>query len=157
MIEIERKFLVKGDFLPYVTRKEKIIQAYICNTSEKAVRVRIKGENAYITIKGPSDKNGFSRCEFEYEIPVADAEEMLKLCESGFIEKIRHYVVCENHTFEIDVFSGANEGLVLAELELASENEEFAKPDWLGEEVTGDVRYYNAYLAQHPFKETNHS
>jgi len=152
MIEIERKFLVKGDFLPYTTKKERIIQAYICNTPEKNVRVRIKEEKAYITIKGPSGKNGFSRCEFEYEIPVADAEEMLKLCESGFIEKTRHYVTYENHTFEIDVFSGANEGLVLAELELESEQEPFAKPDWLGEEVTGNIRYYNAYLAQHPFK-----
>ena len=157
MIEIERKFLVKGDFLSHATRKEKIIQAYICNTPEKVVRVRIKGERAYIAIKGPSNKNGFSRCEFEYEIPVVDAEEMLKLCESGFIEKTRYYVAYENHTFEIDVFSGENEGLVLAELELESENEEFAKPDWVGEEVTGDIRYYNAYLVQHPFKGTNRS
>ena len=151
MIEIERKFLVNGDFLPYVTRKEKIVQAYICNTPEKVVRVRMKGERAYITIKGPSNEKGFSRCEFEYEIPVADAEEMLKLCEPCFIEKVRHYVFFENHTFEIDVFSGANEGLVLAELELESEHEAFAKPDWLGEEVTGNSRYYNAYLALHPF------
>jgi len=157
MIEIERKFLVQGDFLPYVTKKEKIVQAYICNTPEKNVRVRIKGEKAYITIKGPSDKNGFSRSEFEYEIPVSDAEKMLKLCESGFIEKVRHYVTYENHTFEIDVFFGANEGLVLAELELESENEAFEKPDWVGEEVTGDIRYYNAYLAKHSFKATNRS
>ncbi len=157
MIEIERKFLIKGDFFPFVTRKEKIVQAYLCNKPDKNVRVRIKGEKAYITVKGPSNKNGFSRCEFEYEIPVADAEKMLELCEPGFIEKVRHYVACENHTFEIDVFHGANEGLVLAELELESESEDFPRPDWLGEEVTGDVRYYNAYMIQHPFKGINHS
>ncbi len=157
MIEIERKFLVKGDFLPFVTKKEKIVQAYLCNTPEKNVRVRVMGEKAYITIKGPSNKNGFSRCEFEYEIPVADAEEILNLCESGFIEKIRHYIVYENHTFEVDVFYGANEGLVIAELELESESQDFFKPDWLGKEVTGDVRYYNAYLIRHPFTQTNHS
>ncbi len=157
MIEIERKFLVKGDFFPFVTRKEKIVQAYICASPEKTVRIRIKGEKAFITIKGPTNKNGFSRCEFEYEIPVKDAEGILKLCNPGFIEKTRHYVTYENHVFEIDVFYGANQGLVLAELELQSENETFSKPDWLGEEVTGDVRYYNAYLTEHPFNETNHS
>jgi len=151
MIEIERKFLVKGDFLPFVTKREKIVQAYLCIASGKTVRVRIKGEKAYITVKGPSNKHGFARCEFEYEIPVADAEEMLKLCEPGFIEKTRHYVVYKNHTFEVDIFHGANEGLILAELELEHESQEFPKPDWLGKEVTGDIRYYNAYMTQHPF------
>ena len=151
-IEIERKFLVKGDFLPYVTKKEKIVQAYICNVPEKTVRVRIKGEKSFLTIKGPSDKNGFSRCEFEYEIPVVDATEMLALCSAGIIEKVRHYIIYEKHTFEVDVFYGNNEGLILAELELESENEVFSKPEWLGEEVTGDIRYYNAYMVQHPFK-----
>ena len=151
MIEIERKFLVKGDFMPFVTKKVKIVQAYICSTKEKTVRVRIKGEKAYITIKGPSNDNGFSRAEFEYEIPVADATEMLKLCDR-FIEKVRHYVVYEGHTFEVDVFHGMDEGLILAELELESEDEDFSKPDWIGEEVTGDIRYYNAYMAEYPYK-----
>jgi CYTH domain-containing protein len=147
-IEIERKFLVKGDFLPFVKRTDKIIQAYIYSSPEKTVRIRIKGEKAFITIKGPSNTNGFSRCEFEYPVPVADAEEMLKLCSPGYIEKERHYVEYEGHTFEVDVFHGAHEGLILAELELESETEPYQSPDWLGEEVTGDERYYNAYLAK---------
>ncbi len=157
MIEIERKFLVSGDFLPDVERKERIVQAYICASAEKTVRVRIKGEKAYLTVKGPSNENGFARCEFEYEIPVGDAEELLKLCTPGFIEKTRHYVPYGDHLFEVDVFYGENEGLVLAELELESENEIFSIPDWIGKEVTGDVRYYNAYLISHPFKETSRS
>ena len=151
-IEIERKFLVKGDFLSSVKRKEKIIQAYLCASPGKAVRVRIKGEKAYFTIKGPSNSKGFSHAEFEYEIPVSDAEEILKLCDSGFIEKERHYVEFGGHTFEVDVFHGVNEGLILAELELESEKEPYEKPDWLGEEVTGDERYYNAYLASRPMR-----
>ncbi|MCL2650240.1 MAG: CYTH domain-containing protein [Candidatus Azobacteroides sp.] len=152
MIEIERKFLIKGDFLPYVTKKERIVQAYLCGSKERTARVRIKGEKAYITIKGPSNDNEFSRMEFEYEIPVEDATEILKFCMPGFIEKVRHYVPCGKHTYEVDVFHGLNEGLVFAELELESTTEDFLKPDWLGEEVTGDIRYYNSYIARHPFK-----
>jgi Uncharacterized protein conserved in bacteria len=146
-IEIERKFLVQGDFLPFVKRKEKISQAYLCSSVERTVRVRIKGEKAYLTIKGPSNVNGFSRMEFEYPIPLPDAEEMMKLAASGFIEKERHYVEYKEHTYEVDVFHGIHEGLILAELELESETEPYEKPDWLGKEVTGDERYYNAYLA----------
>lgn len=149
-IEIERKFLVKGDFLPFVKKKERIVQAYLCSSIERTVRVRLKGESAYITIKGPSNGNGFSRSEFEYPIPLSNAEEILHLCDSGRIEKVRHYIPSGNHTFEVDVFYGSHEGLILAELELESENEIYEKPDWLGEEVTGDERYYNAYLARHP-------
>ena len=155
MIEIERKFLVKGDFLPFVARIERIVQAYLCSSKERTVRVRLKGEKAYITIKGPANENEFSRAEFEYEIPVEDAAEILKICLPGFIEKVRHYVPYEGHTYEVDVFHGANEGLVFAELELESETEDFSKPDWLGEEITGDIRYYNSYIARHPFKQTN--
>lgn len=156
-IEIERKFLVKGDFLPFVTKKEKIVQAYLCASPEKAVRIRIKGDLAYITVKGPSNENGFSRCEFEYPIPLADAKEMLTLSDS-LIEKERNYIPMGEYVFEIDVFHGVHEGLIVAELELKSEDETFEKPDWLGEEVTGDERYYNAYLAFHPFTESsNHS
>jgi CYTH domain-containing protein len=148
-IEIERKFLVKGDFHPYVTHEQRIVQAYLVASAARTVRIRIKGEKAYITIKGASDKNGFSRSEFEYEIPVADAQELLQLALPGTIDKIRYYVPFGGHIFEVDVFHSAHEGLVIAELELQSEGEAFEKPEWLGEEVTGDERYYNAYLATH--------
>jgi CYTH domain-containing protein len=146
-IEIERKFLVKGDFSPFVTKKVRIVQAYLTTTPERTVRVRITGDTAFLTIKGETNANGFSRLEFEYPIPVPDAQAMLKLAQPGFIEKERNYVPFGNHVFEVDVFHGVHEGLVIAELELQSETEAFEKPDWLGEEVTGDERYYNAYLA----------
>jgi CYTH domain-containing protein len=146
-IEIERKFLVKGDFYPYVTKKERIVQAYLVATLERTVRIRIKGGQAFISVKGAANKNGFSRLEFEYPIPVPDAQELLELAQPGFIEKERHYVPVGNHLFEVDVFHGVHEGLIVAELELQSESESFEKPDWLGDEVTGDERYYNAYLA----------
>jgi len=146
-IEIERKFLVTRDFMPFVSKTEKIAQGYLCASFERTVRVRLKGDSAFITIKGPSNENGFSRAEYEYSIPPADAEEMLKLCET-IIEKERHYVPVGNHLYEVDVFHGVHEGLVIAELELQSEEEIFERPDWLGEEVTGDKRYYNAYLSQ---------
>ena len=147
MIEIERKFLVKGDFLPFVSKKERIVQAYLLASPEKAVRVRIKGDSAYITIKGAVNTNGFSCIEFEYRIPVEDAQQLLTLASSGRIEKERNYVPFGGHVFEVDVFQGTHAGLVIAELELESEDEFFEKPDWLGDEVTGDERYYNAYLA----------
>ena len=152
MIEIERKFLLKGDFYPFAIKKEKIIQGYLCASAGQTVRVRIKGDAAFITIKGPSGKNGFSRSEFEYAIPLADAVEMIKFCQT-LIEKERYYIPNGKHTFEVDVFHGANEGLIIAELELPSENEPFDRPDWLGEEVTGDLRYYNSYLSAHPLSD----
>jgi CYTH domain-containing protein len=150
MIEIERKFLVKEDFRPWAVKKERIMQGYLCASWERTVRIRIKEDSAFITIKGPANENGFSRLEFEYPIPCGDAEEMMKLCESA-IEKERYYVPFAGHTFEVDVFHGAHEGLIMAELELQLEDEAFEKPDWLGMEVTGDERYYNAYLASHPY------
>ncbi len=146
-IEIERKFLVKGDFSSDVKRTERIVQAYLCSSPERTVRVRIKGDQGFLTIKGASDKNGFARSEFEYPIPAGDAEEILRLCPSGRIDKIRHYIDYKGHTFEVDVFSGKHEGLTLAELELSAEDEQYEKPGWLGEEVTGDLRYYNAIMA----------
>ncbi len=152
-IEIERKFLIKGDFLPFVKKEERIVQAYLCASPERTVRIRIKGEKGYLTIKGPSNGNGFAHKEFEYEIPVEDAEEMLPLCSSGRIEKTRHYAEYKDYTYEVDVFHGAHEGLILAELELESENQLYEKPDWLGDEVTGNKHYYNAYLATHPYPE----
>ena len=149
MIEIERKFLLKDDFYPFATKKVQIIQGYLCASFGRTVRVRIKDESAFITIKGPSGKTGFSRTEFEYEIPYSDAVEIMKLCRST-IEKERYYVPNGKYTFEVDVFHGVHEGLIIAELELPSEDEPFDRPDWLGEEVTGDMRYYNSYLSSHP-------
>ena len=156
MIEIERKFLLKGDFHPFAIRKAQIIQGYLCATPERTVRIRIKDHEAFVTIKGPSGKTGFSRAEFEYVIPYPDAVEMMKFCGST-IEKERYYVPNGKHTFEVDVFHGMHEGLVIVELELPSEDEPFNRPDWLGEEVTGDVRYYNSYLSTHPFKPSDHA
>jgi CYTH domain-containing protein len=152
-IEIERKFLIKGDFRPFVSHSVRIVQAYLVAQLERTVRIRIKGESAFLTIKGESNACGISRLEFEYPIPVADAQQILSLAQSEMIEKERHYVPFGKHTFEVDVFHGNQEGLVIAELELSAENEPFDKPDWLGEEVTGDERYYNAYLASHAFND----
>ena len=149
-IEIERKFLVKGDFKPFVSGYYRITQGYLCAMPDRTVRIRIKGNKGFITIKGKSDENGLSRFEWEKEITTDDAVQLLRLCDVGVIDKIRYEVEFEGKTFEVDVFEGENEGLVLAELELMSEDELFAKPVWLGDEVTGDKRYYNSYLSQHP-------
>ena len=147
-IEIERKFRVKGDFYPFAVKREKIIQAYLKTSPECTIRVRIKEDTAFLTIKGAANGNGFSRLEFEYPVPVGDAHALLAMAQPVAIEKERYYVPFGKHVFEVDVFHGAHEGLVIAELELQSEDEIFDKPDWLGEEVTGDARYYNASLAQ---------
>lgn len=149
--EIERKFLVKGDFLSHVYNAQRIVQGYICSQPGRTVRVRIRGEEGFLTIKGASDEKGLSRYEFEQKIPLADAEVLLTLCEPGVIDKVRHLVKADMYTWEIDVFHGENEGLILAEIELSSEDEPFEKPDWLGEEVSGDRRYYNSMLTKHPY------
>ncbi|GAP72199.1 hypothetical protein SAMD00024442_27_9 [Candidatus Symbiothrix dinenymphae] len=148
-VEIERKFLVKGDFYPEAVKKERIVQAYLMSSKACTMRVRIKDDGAYLTVKGATDDDGCSRLEFEYPIPVADARQMLPLAQPGMIDKERHYVPFAGHTFEVDVFHGNHEGLVIAELELQSEDEPFEKPDWLGQEVTGEAQYYNSYLAAH--------
>ena len=145
--ETERKFLVNGNFLPYVSRSYTIKQGYLQCDPARTVRVRIKGNRAYLTVKGISSQSGITRNEWEYEIPIADAEEMLQLCGENKIEKIRYEVPCGNLTFEVDEFLGANKGLLLAEIELPQENTPFEKPEWLGAEVTGDVRYYNSSLS----------
>ena len=151
MIEIERKFLVKDNsFLDDFSRSNRIVQGYLSSHPERTVRVRIKGENGYLTIKGKSE--GFSRYEWEKEINFEEAEKLLQLCESGVIDKIRYDVIVGTHIFEVDVFYGENEGLVLAEIELQTEDETFEKPNWLGKEVTEDIRYYNSYLSKNPFK-----
>ncbi|MBD3724411.1 MAG: CYTH domain-containing protein [Flavobacteriaceae bacterium] len=151
MIEIERKFLVSNNsFLNDFSRSNRIVQGYLSSHPERTVRVRIKGENGYLTIKGKSE--GFSRYEWEKEIAIEDAEKLLALCEPSVIDKIRYEIIVGTHVYEVDVFYGENEGLVLAEIELQSENETFEKPNWLGKEVTDDIRYYNSYLSKTPYK-----
>ena len=153
--EIERKFLVSGDFKPFVSKNIRITQGYLSSVPERTVRVRIKGDKGYITIKGAGDENGVSRFEWEKEIPISEAQELLKLCEPGVIDKTRYLVPFGNHIFEVDEFYGENEGLTVAEIELASEDEYFEKPSWLGQEVTGDLKYYNAMLAKNPYTKWN--
>ncbi|MCI9846533.1 CYTH domain-containing protein [Flavobacterium pectinovorum] len=154
MIEIERKFLVKSDeFKAQAFAQNKIAQGYLSSLPERTVRIRIKGEKGFITIKGIGHHGGMSRFEWENEIPLGEAQELLKLCEKGKIEKTRFEIQSGKHVFEVDEFYGENEGLVMAEIELESETEPFEKPDWLGDEVTNDERYYNAYLSKNPFKD----
>lgn len=150
--EIERKFLVAGDFRPFVRKAIRITQGYLSSAPERTVRVRTKGEKGFITIKGKASESGVSRFEWEKEIPVDEVRELLKICEPGVIDKTRYLVDVGNHTFEVDEFYGDNEGLTVAEVELGSEDEAFEKPSWLGEEVTGDVKYYNSMLMKNPYK-----
>lgn len=152
-LEIERKFLVCGDFRSGAVSSTRIRQAYINSEGGRTVRVRIRDDKAYLTIKGPSLDGGLSRFEWEIEIPLADAEQLMRLRVTPLVDKRRYLVPFGGHTFEVDEFYGDNEGLVMAEVELASVDEAFERPDWLGAEVTGDRRYYNSHLARHPFKE----
>lgn len=149
--EIERKFLVKGDYKSFVKKSMRIVQGYLSSVPERTVRVRMKGEKGYLTIKGIGSESGASRFEWEIEINKEDVDNLLKICEPGIIDKTRNIVDAGKHVFEVDEFYGENEGLTLAEIELTSEEEEFEKPDWLGEEVTGDAKYYNAMLMKHPY------
>ncbi|MBA4133773.1 MAG: adenylate cyclase [Flavobacterium sp.] len=152
MIEIERKFLVlSDDFINESFSQKRIVQGYLSSTPERTVRVRIKGDKGYLTIKGKSSANGTTRLEWEREISLMDAETLLTICESGIIDKVRYEVKVGHHVYEVDIFSGENDGLVMAEIELESETETFEKPIWLGQEVTNDERYYNAYLSKNPF------
>ncbi|MEO8252801.1 MAG: CYTH domain-containing protein [Flavobacterium sp.] len=153
MVEIERKFLVtNSSYQKDAFSKKRITQAYLNSNPERSVRIRIKEDKAYLTIKGPSSTTGISRFEWEKEIAVDEAQNLLLLCEKGSIDKTRYEVKVGDHIYEIDEFYGENEGLEMAEIELKSENETFKKPDWLGEEVTNDKRYYNSYLSKNPFK-----
>jgi adenylate cyclase len=152
MIEIERKFLVTSDaFKKEAFAQNRIAQGYLSSVPERTVRVRIKGDKGFLTIKGASNETGLSRFEWEKEIPVDEATALLKLCEKGIIDKTRFEVKIGNHIFEVDEFYGENEGLIIAEVELKSETETFEKPIWLGKEVTNDIRYYNSYLNKNPF------
>ena len=152
MIEIERKFLVLSDaFKSISVTQNQIAQGYLNSDPERTVRVRIKNNQGFITIKGKSNESGLSRLEWEKEIDVAEATQLLALCEKGVIHKTRYEVPFGQHVVEVDVFEGENEGLVMAEIELGSETETYAVPEWLGEEVTNDARYYNSYLSQNPY------
>ena len=150
-IEIERKFLVTGDFKSQACSSSRIRQGYIAS-GRCTVRVRIRDDKGYLTIKGPLDSAGLSRYEFETEVPLRDAEELMRLCEPGIVDKRRYLVRAGRHVFEVDEFYGDNEGLVVAEVELSDEQETFEKPDFIGREVTGDRRYYNSHLRTYPYK-----
>jgi adenylate cyclase len=149
-IEIERKFLVVGTDWHRSATGTRYRQGYIVADRERTVRIRRAGERGYLTIKGPGD--GARRLEFEYEIPIADADELLDtLCSGTLIEKIRYRIDYQGFTWEVDEFFGENHGLLLAEIELDDEHQAFARPPWVGAEVTGDQRYYNAFLSRHPY------
>jgi adenylate cyclase len=151
--EIERKFLVKNDdFKKESFSKTEIVQGFLSTVPERTVRIRIKGEKGFITVKGIGNKSGTSRYEWEKEISVKDAIDLLKISEPGVINKTRYNVIYGRHTFEVDEFYDDNDGLIVAEIELSSEEESFQKPSWLGKEVTGQVKYYNAMLMKKPFK-----
>ena len=151
-LEIERKFLVKGNgYKQLAFDSSRIKQGYICSERGRTVRVRIRDLRGYLTIKGPSENGGLSRYEFEKEITLDEATQLMALCEPGIIDKRRYLVKSGSHIFEVDEFYGENEGLVMAEVELGSEDESYEKPDFIGEEVTGDRRYYNSQLRRNPF------
>lgn len=151
-IEIERKFLVKGNFNKHSLKSFQIAQGFLSTVPERTVRIRIRDNQGFITIKGIGNKTGVSRFEWEKEIDKKEAEKLLKLCEKTIIRKIRYLVPTNNYLFfEVDEFLEENEGLIIAEIELPEENATFEKPDWLGKEVTGNEKYYNAMLSKHPF------
>lgn len=150
--EIERKFLVTGEYKSQAYAQTRIVQGYISSARGRTVRVRIRDDKGYLTIKGASNASGTSRYEWEKEISLEEARDLMQLCEPGIIDKTRYLVQSGIHTFEVDEFYGENDGLVVAEVELASEDESFEKPIFIGQEVTGDIRYYNSQLMKYPFK-----
>ena len=153
MIEIERKFLVTSlDFKQEAFKDTRIIQGFLNTHKERTVRVRLKGNKGFLTVKGESTPDGLKRFEWEKEISEEDAGALLKFCEPVMIDKTRYEIRIDKHVFEVDVFHGYNEGLIIAEIELEHENEVFNKPNWLGKEVTGDIKYYNSQLSKQPFK-----
>ena len=152
-LEIERKFLVENeDFKIEAYQKKLLKQGYLNSDKIRTVRVRIADDKGFITIKGKSNSTGTTRFEWEKEIDLLEAEQLLLLCEPSVIDKTRFYVKSENHIFEVDEFYSDNQGLIVAEIELNSENEQFKKPSWLGKEVTGNIKYYNSSLSKNPFK-----
>ena len=153
-LEIERKFLVTGPFKDKAYDATRIQQGYIGSGRGRTVRVRVRGDKGYLTIKGPSNLAGLARFEWEKEISVSDAHELMRICEPGIIDKTRYLVKSPDgrHVWEVDEFYGENEGLVMAEIELDDEDESYSKPDFIGREVTGDRRFYNSHLRQNPYK-----
>jgi CYTH domain-containing protein len=149
--EIERKFLVAGDFRPFVVESARIRQGYLSLAADRTVRVRVKGEKGYLTVKGRRSRSGLSRFEWEQEIPLEEALELLELCGSRTVEKVRHRVPVGRHVFEVDEFRGENEGLVVAEVELSEEEEVFERPEWLGREVSREIKYCNSMLIRCPY------
>ncbi|MGD1948012.1 MAG: CYTH domain-containing protein [Croceivirga sp.] len=153
-LEIERKFLVKDDtYKRNATAQTRIVQGFLNTHPERTVRVRIKGDNGYLTVKGLGNKSGTSRFEWEIEIPVTEATALMDICEPIILEKTRYNVPSGAHVFEVDEFTGKNQGLVIAEIELDYEDEPFTKPEWLGGEVTGQIKYYNSQLSVKPFNQ----
>ena len=153
LIEIERKFLVLSDaFKSEAYDKKHIVQAFLNSDKDRIVRVRISDDMAFLTVKGKPSEDGLSRFEWEKEISKSEAEALLNLCEEGMIDKIRYEIKSGNHVFEVDEFFGTNEGLIVAEVELNHVSEVYKKPNWLGEEVTGQSKYYNSQLLKHPYK-----
>ena len=148
-IEIERKFLVHQNLLPKSSNSLVLEQAYLNDDPSRLVRVRIAGDEAFLTIKGKGI--GFSRPEFEYEIPIDDARELIEMAIYPPIKKIRHIILYKGKKWEVDIFSGANNGLIIAEVELDSEQEQVVLPEWIEKEVTGDKRFFNYQLSIHPF------
>ena len=144
--EIERKFLVRGEFMHQAKEKTSILQTYLSVDKEKTIRLRIAGDHAFLTVKSGIKENSLIRDEWEFPIPVSDAMALVNICLPGKIIKTRYLVPYGNHIYEVDVFHDKNEGLIIAEIELSSENEQFEKPEWLGEEVTGKPEYYNVNL-----------
>lgn len=155
-MEIERKFLVVAPVESLARSSTRVVQGYLNSHPDRSVRVRIAGDRGVLTVKGATDATGTRRFEWERDIAVAEAEALLELCEPGVIRKVRHEVPVGGHVFEVDVFEGENAGLVLAEVELASPDEAYERPAWLGREVTGDARYYNAALAAMPYQRWGH-
>lgn len=153
MLEIERKFLVTShSFKNEVVKSYRIVQGFLNTHPERTVRVRIKGNQGFLTVKGLSNNTGTTRMEWEKKISLEEAELLMQLCEPGMIDKTRYEINVGNHLFEVDEFLGENQGLIVAEIELKSENDIFDKPHWLGIEVTGETKYYNAQLSKNPFK-----
>jgi len=156
VVEIERKFLVKDDsYKTEANSKTRIVQGFLNTHPERTVRVRVKGDKGFLTIKGKGNASGTTRFEWEKEIETTEAEMLLPLCGEGVIDKLRYEIKSGTHTFEVDEFSGNNDGLVVAEVELLAEDEVFKKPNWLGEEVTGITKYYNSQLSKNPFNTWN--
>lgn len=153
LIEIERKFLVVSDaFKSEAFRRTRIVQAFLNSDKRRIVRIRISGEDGFLTIKGEPSEDGVSRFEWEKQISISDALALLKLCEEGVIDKIRYEVKVGDHVYEVDEFFGTNEGLIVAEIELSQVSEVFLKPEWLGQEVTGQSKYFNSQLLKNPYR-----